>query len=52
MDRKTKDDALRQAQLNLIRSTVAISDPNAKATKLDASHPFYWAAFQVNGDWR
>ena len=36
---QTKDAALRQAQVDLIRGS-------------EASHPFYWAAFQLNGDWR
>jgi CHAT domain-containing protein len=36
---KTKDEALRSAQVDLIRGTTA-------------SHPFHWAAFQLVGDWR
>jgi CHAT domain-containing protein len=36
---QTKDAALRHAQVDLIRGS-------------EASHPFYWAAFQLNGDWR
>jgi CHAT domain-containing protein len=36
---KTKDEALRAAQIDLIRSR-------------DYSHPRDWAAFQLNGDWR
>jgi CHAT domain-containing protein len=36
---KTKDEALRNAQLQMIHSK-------------NASHPFYWAAFTLNGDWR
>jgi len=39
---QTKDAALRRAQLELIRGAVGHQ----------ASHPFYWAAFQLNGDWR
>ncbi len=34
-----KDEALRSAQLSLLRN-----EPD--------SRPFYWAAFQLNGDWR
>ena len=49
---KSKDAALRQAQLDLIRGSIAVQDPDGRATKFDASHPFYWAAFQLNGDWR
>lgn len=36
----SKDEALRQAQLHLLRSRSA------------ASHPFHWAGFQLSGDWR
>lgn len=36
----SKDEALRQAQLHLLRSRGA------------ASHPFHWAGFQLSGDWR
>ena len=36
---QTKDAALRQAQVDLIRGS-------------EASHPFFWTAFQLNGDWR
>jgi CHAT domain-containing protein/Flp pilus assembly protein TadD len=41
----SKDAALRRAQLDLIRR--ARSD-----TASDGSHPYYWGAFQLNGDWR
>jgi len=43
---KTKDEALRAAQLDLIRGS--------GATKGAApfSHPFHWAAFQIFGDWQ
>ncbi len=37
------DEALRRAQVDLIRST----EPG-----LDTAHPFFWAAFQLNGDAR
>jgi CHAT domain-containing protein len=37
---KTKDDALRTAQLELIR------------TRGRTSHPFHWGAFQLSGDWK
>ncbi|MBV8808866.1 MAG: CHAT domain-containing protein [Acidobacteriaceae bacterium] len=36
---KTKDEALRQAQISLLRSR-------------SSSSPFYWAAFSLFGDWR
>jgi CHAT domain-containing protein len=34
---ETKDEALRAAQIDQIRKK---------------SHPFFWAAFQLTGDWR
>jgi CHAT domain-containing protein len=37
---RTKDDALRAAQIDQIRE------------RGTASHPFHWAAFQLFGDWR
>jgi CHAT domain-containing protein/Tfp pilus assembly protein PilF len=37
---KTKDEALRAAQIDQIRK------------KGGSSHPFFWAAFELNGDWR
>jgi CHAT domain-containing protein len=49
---RTKDAALRQAQLDLIRGSVVVQDEQASARRFDASHPFYWAAFQLYGDWR
>ena len=36
---RTKDEALRDAQVDLIHGATA-------------SHPFHWAAFQLVGDWR
>jgi CHAT domain-containing protein/Tfp pilus assembly protein PilF len=39
-DGKTKDEALRAAQIDQIRK------------KGGSSHPFFWAAFELNGDWR
>jgi CHAT domain-containing protein/tetratricopeptide (TPR) repeat protein len=36
---RSKDKALREAQADLIRSR-------------NFSHPYYWAAFQLTGDWR
>jgi CHAT domain-containing protein/tetratricopeptide (TPR) repeat protein len=37
---KSKDEALRAAQIEAIREKTALS------------HPFHWAAFQLNGDWQ
>ncbi|HWM89303.1 MAG TPA: CHAT domain-containing protein [Thermoanaerobaculia bacterium] len=36
---QSKDEALRKAQADMIRSQ-------------SFSHPYYWAAFQLTGDWR
>ncbi|MEO6193948.1 MAG: CHAT domain-containing tetratricopeptide repeat protein [Thermoanaerobaculia bacterium] len=37
---KSKDEALREAQIDQIRE------------KSGSSHPFFWAAFELSGDWR
>ncbi len=39
-DGKSKDEALRAAQMDQIRQEGG------------SSHPFFWAAFELNGDWR
>ncbi|MFY9823640.1 MAG: CHAT domain-containing protein [Thermoanaerobaculia bacterium] len=39
-DGKSKDEALRAAQVDMIRE------------KSGSSHPFHWAAFELFGDWR
>jgi CHAT domain-containing protein len=44
----TRDEALRAAQIDLIRSKPAAG----KAWAASPSHPFHWAAFQLSGDWR
>ena len=41
---ESKDEALRQAQIGLIRS---LGD-----NPRDLSAPFYWSAFQLDGSWR
>lgn len=43
---KTKDEALRNAQREMIRTA------GRGEASLPFSHPFHWAAFQVAGDWR
>ncbi|MEM7583847.1 MAG: CHAT domain-containing protein [Acidobacteriota bacterium] len=48
----TKDEALRAAQLEFIRSPVKMEDLNGKKVSQDFSAPFYWAAFQIYGDWQ
>jgi CHAT domain-containing protein len=45
---KSKDEALRSAQMDLLRRAPVVT----AATRLDTSHPFYWAAFTLIGDWQ
>jgi CHAT domain-containing protein/Tfp pilus assembly protein PilF len=47
-----KDQALQAAQKELIRSRIPAKDSSGRTVELDASHPFYWAAFQLIGDWK
>lgn len=47
----TKDEALRQAQLELIRGPIRLG-PRGGGRELDASGPVFWAAFGLIGDWR
>lgn len=49
-----KDEAIRQAQIDMIRNPVAKEEPGffgvfKKTIKKDYSHPFYWAGFQLIG---
>ena len=47
-----KDEALRAAQLELIRAPVRVRGAEGGELDVDASAPYYWAAFQLIGDWR
>ncbi|MFP5284757.1 MAG: CHAT domain-containing protein, partial [Thermoanaerobaculia bacterium] len=47
-----KDEALRAAQVELIREPLRITTAKGQAIEMDASAPFFWAAFQLFGDWR
>jgi CHAT domain-containing protein/Tfp pilus assembly protein PilF len=47
-----KDQALRAAQLELIREPLEITAASGQEIETDASTPFFWAAFQLFGDWR
>jgi CHAT domain-containing protein/Tfp pilus assembly protein PilF len=47
-----KDEALRAAQIELIRQPVRITMASGQALETDASAPFFWAAFELFGDWR
>lgn len=46
----SKDEALRAAQMELIREPVRITAANREPMEMDASAPFFWAAFQLFGD--
>lgn len=46
-----KAEALQAAQLELIRGPIEVRDQDGKALGIDASAPYYWAAFQLYGDW-
>ncbi|HWN44115.1 MAG TPA: CHAT domain-containing protein [Thermoanaerobaculia bacterium] len=47
-----KDEALRAAQIELIRNPVRITTVDGQTVETDASAPFFWAAFQLSGDWQ
>ena len=49
---KTKDEALRAAQIELIRDPIEVANKNGLVVDKDTSAPYYWAAFQIYGDWR
>jgi len=42
----SKEQALRQAQLFLIQQPLK---NQSTGVKFDATHPFYWGAFQITG---
>ena len=48
---KSKAEALRAAQLEFIEGPIEIIE-KGKLVKKDYSSPYYWAAFQVIGDWK
>ncbi|HEX3130196.1 MAG TPA: CHAT domain-containing protein [Thermoanaerobaculia bacterium] len=47
-----KDEALRRAQIELIRGPIRLTTSKGQGMKMDASAPFFWAAFELFGDWR
>ncbi len=52
----TKGEALRQAQLDLIRQPIKVESRTlfglwSRSVARDVSHPYYWAAFQLIGPW-
>ena len=48
----TKDEALQRAQVAFIRKSTGIKDETGTIRQIDVSHPLYWAAFQLIGDWK
>lgn len=49
---RTKDEALRAAQLDFLREPLKIPGDGDELEEIDASAPYYWAAFQIYGDWK
>ena len=47
-----KDEALRAAQLEFIRGPVEMTNPQGRLVTRNLSLPYYWAAFQIIGDWQ
>ena len=47
-----KDEALRAAQSELIRGEIEVEGEDGKVRVRDYSAPYYWAPFQVYGDWQ
>jgi len=47
-----KDEALRRAQIDLLNGPVRVTDPDGTERDFDATHPFFWAPFQLTGDWK
>ena len=48
---KPKDEALRAAQIELIRGPTEVLNTDGEPEVTDASAPYYWGAFQIYGDW-
>jgi CHAT domain-containing protein/tetratricopeptide (TPR) repeat protein len=49
---KTKDQALRHAQMELIQGPIEVTNLKGEKEMRDFSHPYYWAGFQLYGDWQ
>lgn len=43
---------LRAPQLEFIRGPIEVTDVDGQKVQIDASAPYYWAAFQIYGDWQ
>lgn len=49
---KTKNTALQAAQIDLIQTPIEVRGDDGETLMIDASAPYFWAAFQILGDWR
>ncbi len=49
---ESKIEALRAAQLELVHGDILMLQADGSRSKFDASNPYYWAAFQLYGDWQ
>jgi CHAT domain-containing protein/Tfp pilus assembly protein PilF len=49
---QTKDEALQGAQRELIEHPVTVREDGGQLVALDGSAPYYWATFEISGDWR
>ncbi len=49
---KTKDLALRKAQLDMIQQRILPTENGEVSGGKDYVHPYFWAPFQLIGDWR
>jgi CHAT domain-containing protein len=47
-----KDEALRAAQMELIQGPIQVKNEKGEVEEIDASATYYWAAFQIYGDWQ
>jgi CHAT domain-containing protein len=48
----SKDEALRAAQMELIQGPIRVKNEKGEEEVVDATAPYYWAAFQIYGDWQ
>ena len=48
----SKDEALRATQMEFIRRPIQVTNDKGERVEFDASAPYYWAAFQIYGDWQ
>ena len=52
LDGKTKDQALRAAQMEFIEGPIQVPNQHGELVERDFSAPKHWAAFQLIGDWQ